>query len=91
MDTGGEGYSGTAPLSIDTVAAGLGLGSDDLEPFGRHKGKLALGLEQRLAPRTGVRYVGVSAVSPTPLGEGKTVTAIGLAMALCRLGRPAIV
>jgi len=90
MGTGGEEYSGTVPLPIEAVAAALGLRPDDVEPFGRHKGKLALGLEQRLAQRTGVRYVGVSAVSPTPLGEGKTVTAIGLAMALCRLGRPAI-
>jgi formate--tetrahydrofolate ligase len=62
-----------------------------MEPFGWHKGKLALGLAERLAPRAGMRYVGVSAVTPTPLGEGKTVTAIGLAMGLCRLGSPAIV
>jgi len=90
MGMGDERDSVTAPLRIEAVAAGLGLGPDDVEPFGRHKGKLALGLEQRLAPRTGVRYIGVSAVSPTPLGEGKTVTTIGLAMGLCRLGRPAI-
>ncbi|HKI18730.1 MAG TPA: formate--tetrahydrofolate ligase, partial [Isosphaeraceae bacterium] len=68
MGTGGEEYSGTVPLPIEAVAAALGLRPDDVEPFGRHKGKLALGLEQRLAQRTGVRYVGVSAVSPTPLG-----------------------
>jgi len=51
---------------------------------------MALGLENRLADRPRGKYIGVTAISPTPLGEGKTVTAIGLAMALCRLGRPAI-
>jgi formate--tetrahydrofolate ligase len=90
MDTEGESFSAVLPLPIEAVAAGLGLRPDDVEPCGWHKGKLALGLEQRLAPRSSVRYIGVSAVSPTPLGEGKTVAAIGLAMALCRLGHPAI-
>src|SRR5262249_12634308 len=79
-----------APLKIEVIAQALGLGPDDFEPFGRYKGKLALGLEERLAPRPSVRYIGVSAISPTPLGEGKTVTAIALAMALCRLRHPAI-
>ena len=78
------------PARIETVAAGLGLSGDDWEPYGWFKGKLALGLERRLPPRPKAKYVGVSAVSPTPYGEGKTVTAIGLAMGLCRLGRSAI-
>ena len=81
MGTQDENRSAAVPLDIAVVAARLGLQPDDVEPFGRHKGKLALGLEERLATRPGVRYIGVSAVSPTPLGEGKTVTAIGLAMA----------
>lgn len=78
------------PLRIDALAARLGLGGDDVEPYGWFKGKLALGLEWRLPARPGAKYIGVSAVNPTPFGEGKTVTAIGLAMALCRLGHPAI-
>lgn len=85
MDTG----SGQA--SLQSLASSLGLAADDIEPYGWHKGKLALGLEQRLAARPLARYVNVTAVSPTPLGEGKTVTAIGLAMGLERIGRRTIV
>lgn len=66
------------------------LGPDDVEPQGWFQGKLALGLENKLADRPRGKFVGVTAISPTPLGEGKTVTAIGLPMGLCRLGRPAV-
>ena len=79
------------PLPIMTIAEQLQLGLPDVEPFGWYKGKLALGLERRLPERVGAKYIGVTAISPTPLGEGKTVTAIGLAMAICREGRRAIV
>lgn len=75
---------------ISQLASDLGLPPDDVEPLGWFKGKLALGLERRLAQRPPAKYIGVTAISPTPLGEGKTITAIGLAMALCRLSRPAI-
>jgi formate--tetrahydrofolate ligase len=78
------------PLPISEIAARLGLGPDDVEPWGWSKAKCALGLERRLADRPLGKYVGVTAVTPTPLGEGKTVVAIGLAMALCRLGKRAI-
>jgi formate--tetrahydrofolate ligase len=76
--------------SIAEIAALLGLGTSDVEPYGWHKGKLALGLEQRFASRPLGKYVAVTAVSPTPFGEGKTVVAIGLAMALNRLGSRAV-
>lgn len=78
------------PLPISQLTANLRLRSEDVEPLGWFKGKLALGLEGRLAERPRGKYVGVTAISPTPLGEGKTVTAIGLAMGLCRLGKRAI-
>jgi formate--tetrahydrofolate ligase len=78
------------PLRIEQLTAALGLGPDDVEPYGWYKGKLALGLERRLPERPGARYVVVTAVSPTPLGEGKTVTSIGLTLGLCRLGHKAI-
>ena len=81
----------TKPLPIMQIAGQLKLAPQGVEPFGWFKGKLALGLERRLPPHDGVKYVGVTAMSPTPLGEGKTVTAIGLAMALCREGHSAIV
>lgn len=79
------------PRSISQLTTDLGLQTEDVEPVGWYKGKLALGLERRLADRPRGKYIGVTAISPTPLGEGKTVTAIGLAMGLCRLGRRAIV
>jgi formate--tetrahydrofolate ligase len=75
---------------IHEIAAALGLAPHEVEPYGWFKGKLAQGVEQRLADRPLGHYVGVTAVSPTPLGEGKTVVAIGLAMALCKLGASAI-
>lgn len=79
------------PTRIAIVASNLGLTDDDVEPYGWFKGKLALGLDQCLIDRPRGKYVNVTAINPTPLGEGKTVTAIGLAMGLNRIGQKAIV
>lgn len=79
------------PRPIADVAAELNLTRDDYEPYGWHKAKLAEGLAERLGDRPRGRLIGVTAISPTPLGEGKTVVSIGLAMALCRLGHQTIV
>ena len=78
------------PRPIGQLTTDWGLRPEDVEPFGWFQGKLVLGLEGCLAERPPAKYIGVTAISPTPLGEGKTVTAIGLAMGLCRLGRRAI-
>jgi formate--tetrahydrofolate ligase len=75
---------------VDNLAAQLGLGTEDMEPFGWYQGKLSLDLLTRLSNRPQGKYIGVTAINPTPLGEGKTVTTIGLAMGLCRLGHQAI-
>ncbi len=80
--------SATQPHRIERVASGLGLSEGDFEPYGWYKAKLAPGY---VPPVRRARYVGVTAVTPTPLGEGKTVVSIGLAMALCRTGRSAVV
>ena len=69
----------------------MGLLDEELIPYGRYKGKIALAALSRLQHRPLGRYVLVTAINPTPLGEGKTVTSIGLAMGLCRIGRRAIV
>jgi formate--tetrahydrofolate ligase len=69
----------------------LGLGWDHLEPFGWHCGKLDLAALDAILRRPRGRYVNVTSTTPTPLGEGKTITAIGLGMALWRAGRPATV
>jgi formate--tetrahydrofolate ligase len=69
----------------------LGLGWDQLEPFGWHAGKLELAAVDEILRRPRGRYVNVTSTTPTPLGEGKTVTAIGLGMAMWRAGRRATV
>ena len=74
------------PKHIFEIAQTLGIHSDDLIPFGRYKAKIALSLGERLRHKPLGRYVLVTAITPTPLGEGKTTTSIGLSMALCRLG-----
>jgi formate--tetrahydrofolate ligase len=79
------------PRSILKVGEALGLRNDELIPYGRWAAKISLAARERLAGRPLGRYVLVTAINPTPLGEGKTTTAIGLAMALCRLGHRAAV
>lgn len=79
------------PRHIFEVARALGIHSDDLMPFGRYKAKISLGLLERLQARPSGRYILVTAINPTPLGEGKTTTVIGLGMALDRLGHRAVV
>ena len=73
------------------VAADLGLTEDHLEPWGRDVAKIDLSVLD--APEEGKRakYVVVTAITPTPLGEGKTTTSVGLAQALGRLGQRAVV
>lgn len=82
---------GESPIRIGELVQRLGLHLTDVEPCGWYKGKMALDVENRLPERPGAKYVCISAINPTPLGEGKTVTAIGLTMSLCREGHQAIV
>ncbi len=71
---------------IFEVAQSLGIHADDLIPFGRYKAKITSTLGERIQNRPLGRYILVTAINPTPLGEGKTTTSIGLSMGLCRLG-----
>lgn len=73
---------------ITAVAAAAGFDEGHLEPFGRTKAKVRL--EARRGTKTG-KYVVVSAITPTPLGEGKTTTAVGLGQGLGALGKNAFV
>jgi formate--tetrahydrofolate ligase len=79
------------PLPIQEIAKRLGLSPDELQPYGRHKGKINLSALERLRDKPSGRYILVTAINPTPLGEGKTTTSIGLAMGLCRVGQRAVV
>jgi len=79
-----------APLeNILDIAKGLGLTGDDIDLHGRFKAKVHLDVRDRLQDRPLGKYVDVTAITPTPLGEGKTTTTIGLAQGLGRLGHTA--
>ncbi len=77
-------------LHIRDVAARLGLGDDALEPYGNHKAKLPLTLAEKDQCKYG-KLILVSAITPTPAGEGKTTVSIGLADGLNRIGKKAMV
>jgi len=72
---------------IIEIAASVGLIEDDLDYFGRYKAKVHLAVLDRLAGRPTGKYIDVTAITPTPLGEGKTVTTIGLSQALHYIGK----
>ena len=76
---------------IAEVAAQMGLGPELLEPYGAYVAKVNLDAVEALAGRPRARYVVVTAVTPTPLGEGKTTTTIGLGQALACIGRQATI
>ncbi len=73
------------------VAAGMGIDERLLLPYGRNVAKIDLAAIEELAGRPRAKYVVVSAVTPTPLGEGKTTTTVGLGQAMHRTGRRATV
>jgi len=76
-------------LPIEEVAAKLGVGQETLEPYGHYKAKLDIHALKDL-PRK-AKLVLVTAISPTPAGEGKTTTSVGLADALNKLGKKTVV
>ena len=63
---------------LEEIAAEMGIGSHLVEPYGEHVAKIKLSAIEELASRPKAKYVVVSAVTPTPLGEGKTTTTVGL-------------
>ncbi|HSK47827.1 MAG TPA: formate--tetrahydrofolate ligase [Coriobacteriia bacterium] len=75
---------------IAEVAEELGLLADELEPYGRFKAKVSLAAIDRLSPQPDGHLVDVTAITPTPLGEGKTLTTVGLGQALRATGRSAV-
>ncbi len=74
---------------VSEVAADMGIAADLLEPYGRYVAKISLDAVGALADRPRARYVVVTAITPTPLGEGKTTTTIGLAQGMAHIGRRA--
>ncbi|HQE93213.1 MAG TPA: formate--tetrahydrofolate ligase [Anaerolineae bacterium] len=75
---------------IREIAAALNLTEDDLELYGKYKAKVHLDVREKFAARPHAKYIDVTAITPTPLGEGKTTTTVGLTQALGALGYKAI-
>jgi formate--tetrahydrofolate ligase len=75
---------------IGEIARSAGLSPDEVEPYGRTKAKIDLGVLERLRDVDDGKLVCVTAVTPTKAGEGKTVTAVSLAQGLGHTGRRAI-
>ena len=70
------------PLPIERIAAAAGILAEELEPYGRTKAKVHLSILDRLKNAPDGKYVAVTAITPTPLGEGKTTTTVGLSQSL---------
>jgi formyltetrahydrofolate synthetase len=76
------------PISIERIAAEVGILPDELELYGKSKAKVNLSIRDRLKSVPNGKYIVVTAITPTPLGEGKTTTTVGLSQALgAHLGR----
>jgi formate--tetrahydrofolate ligase len=78
-------------LPMPEIAAKMGIGAHLLEPYGYDAAKIRLEAIAELADRPKAKYVVVSAITPTPLGEGKTTTTVGLGQALSLIGKRATV
>ena len=76
---------------ITDIAATLGVDADELELYGKYKAKLSAGLWERMKDRKDGRLILVTAINPTPAGEGKTTTTIGLGQAMASIGKKAII
>lgn len=72
---------------LGEVAKIMGLTENDLEPYGHNKAKVKLDLLKQPTTRKPAKYVVVTAITPTPLGEGKTVHTVGISQALNRIGK----
>ena len=82
---------GAALKPLEDVAAEMGIPAHLLEPYGEQVVKIKLAAIEELADRPAAKYVVVSAITPTPLGEGKTTTTVGLGQGFKHIGRQATV
>lgn len=78
-------------LPVKTICENLGLGEDDYELYGKYKAKISLSVLDKLKQKPNGKLVLVTAITPTPAGEGKTTTTIGLADGLNKIGKKAVV
>ncbi len=78
-------------MKITDVAAKLGISEEDIELYGRYKAKLSMDLIRRMEERPAGKLILVTAITPTPAGEGKSTTTVGLAQGLAKIGKKVIV
>ena len=76
---------------IKHVAASIGIGEDDLEFYGKYKAKLSAELWDKIKDRPNGKLVLVTAINPTPAGEGKTTVTVGLGQAMAKIGQKAMI
>lgn len=78
-------------LPITKIAEEAGILEDELVPYGKYKAKISLDIMSRLASKPNGKLVLVTAVNPTPAGEGKTTTTVGLGQAMAKIGKSAVI
>lgn len=78
-------------LHITDIAKKLGIGLEDLELYGNYKAKLSQNLWEKVKDRKNGKLVLVTAINPTPAGEGKTTTTVGLGQAMSKIGKSAVI
>src|ERR1700676_833196 len=78
-------------LILDVAKERLGIGPENLEPYGKYKAKISLDYVRALCDRPSGKLILVSAITPTPAGEGKTTTTVGLGDALNHIGKKAAI
>ncbi|MBA2453742.1 MAG: formate--tetrahydrofolate ligase, partial [Chloroflexia bacterium] len=83
--------AGAVLQPIQQVSAALGLQEEEIDFYGRYKAKINLSTLDRISDRPQGKYVVVTAITPTPLGEGKTTTTVGLGQALATIGERSII
>jgi len=80
------------PKKIETIASNIGIDEDYLEHYGKFKGKINLSINnEKLKDSDEGKLILVTAISPTPAGEGKTTTSVGLVDGLCHIGKKAMI
>ena len=72
---------------VEEIARDAGIPREYIEPYGRYKGKVSLDLFEKLEKKPDGKLVLVTAITPTPAGEGKTTVSIGLSLAFNRIGK----
>ncbi len=77
-------------LKITAIAENLGISPDDIEPYGHYKAKLSESLFMKTASEPDGKLILVTAINPTPAGEGKTTMSVGLAEAMAKIGKNAV-